>query len=204
MENNNQNTELELMRSQMEDFKAQLDKQKIVNEKMIISSMKKSMSWIKRFVYFECCLVPIIAVVSWFAIKEYAHLSWFNYAFLMTMIIVSVIADYRINVSAISDADYSRNNLLTTIKKLTRMKRLRSIEMMIEVPVLVVWLLWSGIEAWMYMPVDAPDFVRAAIYGGMVGGVIGGACGLIFAFRIFFKMQRTNDEVISQINELNA
>lgn len=203
MENNNQNTELELMRSQMEDFKAQLDKQKIVNEKIIIGSMKKSMSWIKRFVYFECCLVPIIAV-SWFAIKEYTLLSWLNYAFLMTMIIVSVIADYRINVSAISDADYSRNNLLTTIKKLTRMKRQRSIEIMIEVPVLVVWLLWSGIEAWMYMPADAPDFVRAAVYGGMVGGVIGVVCGLIFAFRIFFKMQRTNDEVISQINELNA
>ena len=103
MENNNQNTELELMRSQMEDFKAQLDKQKIVNEKMIIGSMKKSMSWIKRYVYFECSLVPIIAV-SWLAIKEFAHLSWLNYAFLMTMVIVSVIADYRINVSAISDA----------------------------------------------------------------------------------------------------
>ena len=139
-----------------------------------------------------------------YCIKEYAHLSWLNYAFLMTMVIVSVIADYRINVSAISDADYSRNNLLTTIKKLTRMKRLRSIEMMIEVPILVVWLLWSGIETWMYMPADTPDFARAAIYGGMVGGVIGGVCGLIFAFRIFFKMQRTNDEVISQINELNA
>ena len=139
-----------------------------------------------------------------YCIKEYAHLSWLNYAFLMTMVIVSVIADYRINVSAISDADYSRNNLLTTIKKLTRMKRLRSIEMMIEVPALVVWLLWSGIEAWIYMPADAPDFVRAAVYGGIVGGVIGGVCGLIFAFRIFFKMQRTNDEVISQINELNA
>lgn len=139
-----------------------------------------------------------------YCIKEYAHLSWLNYAFLMTMIIVSVIADYRINVSAISDADYSRNNLLTTIKKLTRMKRQRSIEMMIEVPTLVFWLLWSGIEVWIYMPADAPDFVRAAVYGGIVGGVIGGVCGLIFAFRIFFKMQRTNDEVISQINELNA
>ena len=196
MENNNQNTELELMRSQMEDFKAQLDKQKIVNEKM-------SMSWIKRYVYFECCLVPLLAV-SWFAIKEFAHLSWLNYAFLMTVVIVSVIADYRINVSAISDADYSRNNLLTTIKKLTRMKRLRSIDMMIEIPVMVVWLLWSGIEVWMYMPADAPDFARAAAYGGIVGGVIGGVCGLIFAFRIFLKMQRTNDEVISQINELNA
>lgn len=204
MENNNQNTELELMRSQMEDFKAQLDKQKIVNEKMIIGSMKKSMSWIKRFVYFECCLVPLLAVLSWLAIKEFAHLSWLNYAFLMTMVIVSVIADYRINVSAISDADYSRNNLLTTIKKLTRMKRLRSIEMMIEVPTLFIWLLWSGIEAWIYMPADAPDCARGAVCGGIVGGVIGGVCGLIFAFRIFFKMQRTNDEVISQINELNA
>ena len=51
---------------------------------------------------------------------------------------------------------------------------------------------------------DAPDFMRGAVYGGIVGGVIGGVCGLIFAFRIFFKMQRTNDEVISQINELNA
>ena len=139
-----------------------------------------------------------------YCIKEYAHLSWLNYAFLMTMVIVSVIADYRINVSAISDADYSRNNLLTTIKKLTRMKRLRSIDMMIEIPVMVVWLLWSGIEVWMYVPADAPDFARAAAYGGIVGGVIGGVCGLIFAFRIFLKMQRTNDEVISQINELNA
>lgn len=203
MENNNQNAELELMRSQMEDFKAQLDKQKIVNEKMIIGSMKKSMSWIKRYVYFECSLVPLIAV-SWLAIKEFAHLSWLNYAFLMTMVIVSVIADYRINVSAISDADYSCNNLLTTIKKLTRMKRLRSIEMMIEMPAIVLWLLWSSIEAWIYMPADAPDFMRGAVYGGIVGGVIGGFCGLIFAFRIFFKMQRTNDEVISQINELNA
>lgn len=165
--------------------------------------MKKSMSWIKRYVYFECSLVPIIAV-SWFAIKEFAHLSWLNYAFLMTMVIVSVIADYCINVSAISDADYSRNNLLTTIKKLTRMKRQRSIEMMIEMPAIVLWLLWSGIEAWIYMPADAPDFMRGAVYGGIVGGVIGGVCGLIFAFRIFFKMQRTNDEVISQINELNA
>lgn len=139
-----------------------------------------------------------------YCIKEFAHLSWLNYAFLMTMVIVSVIADYRINVSAISDADYSRNNLLTTIKKLTRMKRQRSIEMMIEVPTLFIWLLWSGIETWMYMPADTPDFARAAAYGGIVGGVIGGVCGLIFAFRIFLKMQRTNDEVISQINELNA
>ena len=77
MENNQQCTELEFMRSQMEDFKTQLDKQKIVNEKFIISSMKKSMSWIKKYVYFEFCLLPVIAIM-WLAIKEYAQLAWFN------------------------------------------------------------------------------------------------------------------------------
>ena len=35
-----------------------------------------------------------------------------------------------------------------------------------------------------------------------VGAVIGGICGLIFAFSIYRKMQRTNDEVIAQINDL--
>ena len=56
MENKQHYTELELMRSQMEDFKAQLERQKIVNDKLIISSMKKNMSWIRKYVYFEFCL----------------------------------------------------------------------------------------------------------------------------------------------------
>lgn len=203
MENNQNYNELEVLHSQMEDFKAQLNQQKIVNEKLIIRSMKKSMSWIKKYIYFEFCLIPVIAIM-WLGIKEFAHLSWFNYLFVMTIVVVDVIADYRINVSALGDEDYSRNNLLTTISKLTRMKRQRSMQMILFLPAFVVWLLWSGVEAWTALPADAPDFVRGAVYGGLVGGVIGGVVGLVVAFRIFFKMQRTNDEVISQINELNA
>ena len=36
MENNQNYNELEVLRSQMENFKAQLNQQKIVNEKLII------------------------------------------------------------------------------------------------------------------------------------------------------------------------
>lgn len=190
------------MRSQMEDFKAQLERQKIVNDKFIISSMKKSMSWIRKYVYFEFCLIPFIAI-GWFYAKEFAHLSWFNYAFFMAVTVIDVIADYRINISALCDADYSKNNLVTTITKLTHMKRLRVIQMVIAIPVLVVWLLWSGIEAWTHLPADAPDFVRGGMYGGIAGGIVGSVAGIAIAFRIFLKMQRTNDEVIKQINEMN-
>lgn len=204
MENKQHYTELELMRSQMEDFKAQLERQKIVNDKFIISSMKKNMSWIRKYVYFEFCLIPFIAI-AWLLIKEFAHLSWFNYGFLMAVTVIDVIADYRINISALCDADYSRNNLVTTITKLTHMKRLRVIQMVIAIPALVIWLLWSGIEAWthIHLPADAPDFMRGGMYGGIAGGIVGGAVGIAIAFRIFLKMQRTNDEVIKQINEMN-
>lgn len=202
MENKQHYTELELMRSQMEDFKAQLERQKIVNDKFIISSMKKSMSWIRKYVYFEFCLIPFIAI-GWFYAKEFAHLSWFNYAFFMAVTVIDVIADYRINISALCDADYSKNNLVTTITKLTHMKRLRVIQMVIAIPVLVVWLLWSGIEAWTHLPADAPDFMRGGMYGGIAGGIVGSVAGIAIAFRIFLKMQRTNDEVIKQINEMN-
>ena len=50
----------------------------------------------------------------------------------------------------------------------------------------------------------------AAVYwfmmfiGRSIGGAIGGVAGLIFAFYIYRKMQRTNDDVISQIQEYTS
>ena len=203
MENNQNYTELEIIRSQMAQFKEQLDKQKIVNEKLIIKSMKSSMSWIKKFVYIEICTLPLIAI-AWLGIKMYANLSWLNYGFLMTVLVIDIFADYRINISALSDADYSRNNLVTTITKLTRMKRLRVIQMIFDIPALVVWLVWSGIEALTHLPAEAFEFEQNSIYAGIVGSIIGAIGGIVLAYRIFSKMQRSNDEVIRQINELNA
>ena len=57
MENNQNYNEFEVLRSQMENFKAQLNQQKIVNEKLIIRSMKKSMSWIKKYIYLNLKLI---------------------------------------------------------------------------------------------------------------------------------------------------
>ena len=82
------------------------------------------------------------------------------------------------------------------------MKRYRALQMAICIPLIIVWLLWAGIEAYNALPEVANEFQEAFINGGLIGGVIGGICGLIFAFSIYNKMQRTNDEVIAQINDL--
>lgn len=198
---NNNNNELEIMRTQLNALKSQLAQQEIVTENLIIDAMKKKMTWIKKYVIFQICLIPVLAII-WAAIIPMCGISWWNYAFLLIMCCIDVYADYRINVSSISDDDYLRGNLVTTVKKLLKMKRYRALQMAICIPLIIVWLLWAGIEAYNALPEVANEFQEAFINGGLIGGTIGGICGLIFAFSIYNKMQRTNDEVIAQINDL--
>ena len=198
---NNNNNELEIMRTQLNALKSQLAQQEIVTENLIIDAMKKKMTWIKKYVFFQICLIPVLAII-WAAIIPMCGISWWNYAFLLIMCCIDVYADYRINVSSISNDDYLRGNLVTTVKKLLKMKRYRALQMAICIPLIIVCLLWAGIEAYNALPEATSEFQEAFISGGLIGGVIGGICGLIFAFSIYRKMQRTNDEVIAQINDL--
>ena len=198
---NNNNNELEIMRTQLNALKSQLAQQEIVTENLIIDAMKKKMTWIRKYVFFQICRIPVLAIV-WAAIVPICGISWWNYAFLLIMCCSDVFADYRINVTALSNDDYLRGNLVTTVKKLLKMKRYRALQMAICIPLIIVWLLWAGIEAYNALPEATSEFQEAFISGGLIGGVIGGICGLIFAFSIYRKMQRTNDEVIAQINDL--
>ena len=143
---NNNNNELEIMRTQLNALKSQLAQQEIVTENLIIDAMKKKMTWIKKYVIFQICLIPVLAII-WAAIIPICGISWWNYAFLLIMCCIDVYADYRINVSSISDDDYLRGNLVTTVKKLLKMKRYRALQMAICIPLIIVWLLWAGIEA---------------------------------------------------------
>ena len=198
--NISENIELAELKSQMENLKKQLSDQEIINDKLIRESMKKKMSWIKKYIIFEVCLMPII-IIAWLGIRYYCHLSWANYFFMIIMCLVSIIVDYFININSIKDDDYNRNNLVETIKKLAKMKRQRASQMIIQMPLLVCWILWAGIEAYNALPGIANEFQQGFIQGGIIGGAIGGVIGIIFAVSLYFKMQRTNDEIINQINE---
>ena len=188
--------ELETMRRQLEALKSQLAQQEIVNDRLIIDAMKKKMTVV------QVSLIPVLAIV-WAALVPVCGISWWNYAFLITVCCIDVYADYRINIRSISDDDYLRGNLVATVTKLLRMKRSRAMQMALS-PAIIVWLLWAGFEAYNSLPEASSEFQQAFIGGGLVGGVIGGVCGLIFAFSIYRKMQRTNDEVIAQIDDLTT
>lgn len=200
METQNTSNELELIRQQMELLKEKLATQEIVNEKLIISSMKKKMSWIKKYIIFEVGLLPIIAIM-WLGIKMIAGLSWYNYAFMIIMCCIDVYIDYFVNLRGMRDSDFQKCNMIETTKKLTNMKKQRSLQMLIQIPLLIIWLLWSGYEAVHSLDMPIGDFQRGFTQGGLVGGSIGAVIGILFAYKIYKKMQKTNDEVISQMND---
>jgi hypothetical protein len=122
MENNNTNNELELLRQQMNMLKEKLDAQEIVNDRLVTKSMRKEMGWIKRWVYIQFALIPFVALI-WLGLKYILGLSWWNYACLTLLCVFFVYIDYAINIKALSDADYYKNNLIETARKLVKMKR---------------------------------------------------------------------------------
>ena len=189
MENNNTNNELELLRQQMNMLKEKLDAQEIVNNKLFTKSMRKEMSWIKRYVYIQFALIPFVALI-WVGVKFTLGLSWWNYAYLMLLCVFFVYIDYVINVKALSNADYHKNNLIETARKLAKMKRQRSIQMIVEILLLIIWLIWTFFE------VNAAQSTATGIRQSLLQG------GIIVAFVIFYKMQRTNDRLIEQIDDM--
>ena len=200
MENNNTNNELELLRQQMNMLKEKLDAQEIVNDRLVAKSMRKEMSWIKKYIYVQFALIPFVALI-WVGVKYILGLSWWNYSFLMLICVVSVYIDYVVNVKALSNADYHKNNLIETARKLVKMKRQRTIQMIVEILLLILWLIWTFLEVNSAQS-TATGIRQSLLQGGIIGGYIGGVIGLIVAFVIFYKMQRTNDRMIEQIDDM--
>lgn len=196
MEKINNNNELEIMRSQMASFKKQLEQQEIINSRIMAESMKKKFSWIKKMIIGEIILIPIFLYLA-FAAKYYLDLSWWSTSTFIILLLCDVWCDYDINMRAIKNSDYSHDNLVNTMEKLLRMKQRRTKQTAI---MLIGLIIWFSIEISLHlMSTDADTGMWDVFYGGVVGGVI----GIAVSWWIYRKMQKTNDEMIKQIEEIS-
>ena len=199
MEKKNNNNELEIMRSQMASFKKQLEQQEIINSRIMAESMKKKFSWIKRMIIGEIILTPILLYLA-FAAKYYFDLSWWSVATFVILLLCDVWCDYDINMRAIKDSDYSHDNLIDTIEKLVKMKQRRAKQTVIMLTATIVMSIWLLIEIGFHLiAINADTGMWLVLYGGGTGAFI----GVVAAWWIYRKMQKTNDEMIKQIEEIS-
>ena len=187
------NFEMDEMRQQMETLKKKLDAQQIVNDRLMRRSMKSRMSWINRYLVFEIFLIPFVAITM-LPLMALLNISWWWYGFTLLMVTADVCADWYINY--LPDYAFQKNDLLETSKKLERMKQLRRWSTIVGFCVLFFWAGWLFVKLWNSR--NESEMAIAMMTGTGIGGLIGCAIGLY----VYFKMQRTNDEIIDQIEDL--
>ena len=193
MENLNNMNELEEMRRELQALKQKVNERGVLNERLVRKSIQDKMSDIRRTIY-KLGVVVLLAIPLWIMIKYMQNLSWPLTIFTILMMVVSVCLDWYINRI---DVGSMGEDLRETANRLVEMKKRRSLQEKIACFVVVpVWVVWLAYEFYQ----KAPDHVTGIIMivSMAIGLVIGGAFGL----SIFFKLQRKNDEMIEQIEDL--
>lgn len=193
MDNFNDFNELDEMRQQIKALKEKVERNGVLNEKLVKKSVQDKMKSIHNTVYRLFAMV-LLAIPLWLFIKYQHNLSWYYTIFTILMMLVSVFFDWyvnRIDVSRMGD------DMKETANQLLKMKRQRALQEKIALfIVLPVWSIWTGYE--FYTNITDSTTATALFIGIAVGFIV----GLIIGLSIYFRMQRKNDEMIEQISNI--
>ena len=185
--------ELNNMRQQMETLKKKLEKQEIVNDRIIRQSMKKTASSISVRYYIVMALGLLMVPYMYFVFYEHFGLSLaFSIASGLFMLVCTAATYY--NSRNLSNSNMMHGNLLDVRRRMARAKKFDANWLFFGIPAIIVWLGWLGYE---FYQKDG-DTALAMIIGAVIGGII----GAIIGFSMHFKTQRQYQEIIDQIEEM--
>ena len=193
--------ELEEMRQQMALIKSQLDTQQIVNQQLMCKVMRNKASWMNILVNTELIAMPFIYLLIAGICYGYGISQWYSFLFL---IFGGLDAVFDIRTVRIPDNLFSSSSILSLKKFLIRQKKERLIQTCVSGVLCVIWLVLFlcaignsrnpfFLENGLWNPIMA---------GGFIGGIIGVVIALIVIVILFRKMQRTNDRILADIEEL--
>lgn len=194
-----QNNELEVMRQQLAILNKKLDSQEIVNDRLMRQTMKHKMSWIKHYVWAEIIAVPFL-IIFFFGMTVIFNLSFGPLVYLSVMLVISVVIDYKVNM--MKNREFLDGNLTETAVRLTTMKKRRLVSELAQIPFILVWMVWFIYDMYRHFSGGVWDMSNPGLTGGFIGAIIGAVAAVPICFFLVRKMQRTNDEVIRQIQEL--
>ena len=187
--------ELEDLRQQMAAIKEKVDQQGHLNEELVKEAIQSKMKGVHR-TSFKLSLVALLCIPCYIAMRYTYNFSWPFIIVTILMLIGFVLADYLINRL---DVSHMGDDLVGTARKLAQMKKNRSMSQKIGIAMTIPWLAWFCYESFMHRAIT---YGTADTWGYVITCFVGGIIGFLIGMRIFRKMQRANDEMIDQINEL--
>ena len=192
MENTNTITEqqeLETLRSQMDILRNKLERENIINEKLMRETMRSRVSTINRQGWIS--IAAAICMVLWFPLC----FNTLSTAFIITTIVftaVDAIATWIIH-KQVDERQLMSEDMRTVANKMKTLKKRYQWSTVIELPLVLAWCVWFCYEV-IQMTGEPWQFMAGAV-------AFGALIGFFIALKMYRKVIDNCDAIIQQIEE---
>lgn len=182
---------MEELKQQFAILTDKLESQEINNERLLRTVMKTKMKSINKYYYWLFFLGLPIIILCFQTFYCKGQVSLLFYVSTVLLAVLDTICGMVIN--KMGNNQWQEADLLTARQTLVQMKQRRKKGEIISIPLGIIWLSFFVLEVFRS---SANAFMLSTF--AVIGGLLGLGIGLL-AYR---KMQRTNDELIREIDQL--
>lgn len=190
--------EFKEMREQIGILKNKLDKESIVNDRMMRNVLNTKVDSLRRKKKIEMTCALLVIVLGPMSFYQSFGCSWEFIAFTDVVMLFCMYMNHRV-YAPVTKRDLMSGNLLEVSKLMARFKdQMKQWILYISLP---LGLLWVGLLEWeIYnssMAADKPEY----IHGLMISTIIGVVIGVALSIRMTISAVNTANEIIRQIEE---
>ena len=182
---------MEELKQQFAILTDKLESQEINNERLLRTVMKTKMKSINKYYYWLFFLGLPIIILCFQTFYCKGQVSLLFYVSTVLLAVLDTICGMVIN--KMGNNQWQEADLLTARQTLVQMKQRRKKVEIISIPLVMIWLSFLAFELFRNST-DALMLSTLAVIGGLIGWGMG-----LLAYR---DMQRTNDELIQEIDQL--
>ncbi|MCM1109365.1 MAG: hypothetical protein NC388_10030 [Clostridium sp.] len=190
MENQNQ---LEEMRLQMAALSRKIEREEILNDKLLRRSMRADMFFLKQK---HLLILAIGVLMIPYSVMLFGHLGLSVVFRVVTVVFFLIIIGYTMYVNRhLRYGELMNGNLLDVRGKVARAMKLEHDWLRFGLPAAILWVVWY---AWEYTAVVDEE---SAPY--IVGGIaLAGLIGMTFGLRLRRRMLNAYRAILSQMDEV--
>ena len=187
--------ELQEMREQMAALKEKLNKQEVVNDRLIRDVLNQKMKVINKNGWISGLCSLFVITFGNFVFYRMGLSVWFLIG--TTIMMIFCVAATWISHSWVKPNEIANGDLLRVAKQAYRLQKVYKNWKYIALPMILVWATWLGLEYTAI--VQDTTIVLVMMSGAVVGGLIGGIIG----FRQNKKVINELDGMIHYIKEIS-
>ena len=195
MTNNIESKELLEMKEQLALLVQKLEKETIVNSRLIRRSMMEKASWLNRRLIIDSCVGLLMIPFFLFILPRISQISIYLCAYTAIFMLLEVLYNFYM-YSRFHPNKFIDGNLVEVRKETLSFKRqTQRWTYCVGIPFLITFVVFFVYEKMQYYQ---GEVLYIVLISGAIGMLIGGAIGI----SIFLKMIRATDEILKQIEEL--